>query len=447
MENPKFFMNINNIIDQNMFTESSLRTFVGVLKDYYMKQENVPSYSLMETLLRSKSKNEIEIQYFIDTISKIRDMSSEGVDTINDMADKFFRQQNLTKAINQIQRIIENGNFERYYECEDIIKKAIETRSDEDDYIHFDDNLDDVLSDDYRCAIPTGIGKIDETLEGGLGKGELGIILGPSSFGKTSLTTSLAGYAATYKCDKNNGKGFKVVQYVFEDREKQIQRKHIGKLTNIESKDLSKDEYIDKVRDTISAFEDRQMLHDNLLIKRLKSGEVTASEIHRKIRKLINAGFKPDMVIIDYFECLKLESGHTAGDSEWSKEGITMRKLESMANELEIALWVPIQGTKDSLGAELVTMSQGGGSVKKIQIGHIIMSIARTMESIEQNLATIAILKNRAGKAGKVFNNVEFNNGTCRISTDNIDEMNFIEYGNNRQQERYNLAKEVFKNK
>ena len=88
-------------------------------------------------------------------------------------------------------------------------------------------------------------------------------------------------------------------------------------------------------------------------------------------------------------------------------------------------------------------MSQGGGSVKKIQIGHIIMSIARTMESIERNLATIAILKNRAGKAGKVFNNVEFNNGTCRISTDNIDEFNMVEYNEDKQKQREQLAKEV----
>jgi hypothetical protein len=31
-------------------------------------------------------------------------------------------------------------------------------------------------------------------------------------------------------------------------------------------------------------------------------------------------------------------------------------------------------------------------------------------------------LKNRAGKAGKVLNGVSFNNGTCRISTDNVEE-------------------------
>jgi hypothetical protein len=71
-------------------------------------------------------------------------------------------------------------------------------------------------------------------------------------------------------------------------------------------------------------------------------------------------------------------------------------------------------------------MDKIGGSVKKAQIAHVIMSIARTVDDIANNKATIAILKNRAGKSGKVFNNVEFNNGTCRISTDNVDELDSL---------------------
>ena len=39
MDDHKFFVGINNIIDQNMFTESALRTYVGVLKEYYEVQQ------------------------------------------------------------------------------------------------------------------------------------------------------------------------------------------------------------------------------------------------------------------------------------------------------------------------------------------------------------------------------------------------------------------------
>lgn len=96
---------------------------------------------------------------------------------------------------------------------------------------------------------------------------------------------------------------------------------------------------------------------------------------------------------------------------------------------------------------ELVTMDKAGGSFKKIQIAHIVMSIARSNEDIAENKATIAILKNRAGKAGKVFNNVEFNNGTCRISTANCDDGldSMFAFDKKQQKDRDNLASEIFK--
>jgi replicative DNA helicase len=279
------------------------------------------------------------------------------------------------------------------------------------------DHIAETLSDDYRIPIPTGIGKIDEALEGGLGKGELGVIIGPTSFGKTSLTTAMASHAA---CS-----GYKVLQIVFEDRIKQIQRKHLGRITGIEAKDLSKPENIDKVRETIENFPDKEKLNENLRIVKFPSGEKTARQIERFIKKLINSGFKPDLTIIDYFECLEHEVDRS-NSNEFSQEGKTMRRFEAMAGELDMAIWIPSQGTKDSINLELVTMDKIGGSVKKAQIAHVIMSIARTVDDIANNKATIAILKNRAGKSGKVFNNVEFNNGTCRISTDNVDELDSL---------------------
>ena len=46
----------------------------------------------------------------------------------------------------------------------------------------------------------------------------------------------------------------------------------------------------------------------------------------------------------------------------------SLRKFESMAMDLNIAIWIPVQGTKDSLNVEIVTMDKAGGSFKKIQI-------------------------------------------------------------------------------
>jgi hypothetical protein len=56
--------------------------------------------------------------------------------------------------------------------------------------------------------------------------------------------------------------GYKVLQIVFEDRIKQIQRKHLGRITGIEAKDLSKPENIDRVKETIENFPDKEKLNE-----------------------------------------------------------------------------------------------------------------------------------------------------------------------------------------
>jgi len=442
IEDKEFFKDLCDIIDQNLFTDPNLKTLVGVMREYYKKEQVPANYDLIKIALANKSHNETEKEYYDAIVDKIHGISSEGSNYIRELAEKFFKQQNMIRVANEIIKIAGKGDIENYDKCVDILNKALIQGTNEDlGYCVFD-NENETLSEDYRVAIPTGIGKIDETLEGGLGKGELGCIIGSSSFGKTSLTTAMASFAATYRCPQNNDDGYKVLQIVFEDRVKQIQRKHMGRITGIEAKDLSKPGIIEKVREQLAKYEDRELLQKNLRIIRLPSGEKTADDIKRLIIKLKNTGFSPDLVIVDYFECLLCKGD--SSDDKWEKEGKTMRKFEAMAGELNIGIWIPVQGTKDSLNVEVVTMDKAGGSFKKIQIAHIVMSIARTVEDIEESKATIAILKNRAGKAGKVFNNVEFNNGTCRISTDNVDEFNsMLAFNRDREKDRENTQKAI----
>jgi replicative DNA helicase len=413
ISNHTFFEDLSPIIDQNMFTDPNLKTFVGVMKNYYERGGVVPSYDMMDVELRNISHSERETETYEAVLDKVKNTPSEGVDRIRELAEKFFRQQNIVRTANEILKIAGNGDSDQYEACVGLLNDAM-TKGIHNDFGEcLFDHLEETLSDDYRIPIPTGIGKIDETLEGGLGKGELGVIIGPTSFGKTSLTTAMASHAAE--------QGFKVLQIVFEDRIKQIQRKHLGRITGIEAKDLSKPDNIELVKATLEAYPLKEAMQNNLRIVKFPSGEKTARQIERFIKKMINSGFKPDLTIIDYFECLEHENDKSISN-EYEKEGKTMRRFEAMAGELDMAIWIPSQGTKESINLELVTMDKIGGSVKKAQIAHVIMSIARTVDDIANNKATIAILKNRAGKSGKVFNNVDFNNGTCRISTDNVDE-------------------------
>ena len=158
-----------------------------------------------------------------------------------------------------------------------------------------------------------------------------------------------------------------------------------------------------------------------------------------------NIGFVPDLVIIDYFECVDL-GDIGKGENEFNREGKVMRKFESMAKEFNIALWITLQGNKDSVSAEVVTMDKAGGSYKKVQIAHVVVSIARSMEDIKNNKATLALLKNRAGGSGAVWTGVDFNNGTCTISTDNVDDFDdLFDYKKKKDKEELDLQMSIFK--
>lgn len=440
-----FFKDLCPIIDQNAFTEYFLKRVVGNMREFYEKYEHVPSFDTLASVLSSSIRDDIERETTLALLEELKRFQIESIDYIKDQATRFFKQQNIIKTANTILQIAEAGNDNQYEQCVDLLQKALNAGSRNEMGSSVFDELNEVLSDDYRVAIPTGIGKLDEALEGGLGKGELGLIIGSSGFGKTTLTTSIAAHAATYKCDDNSYEGYKVLQIVFEDRVKQIQRKHIGKITGIEAKDLSKPEFEPHVREILENYDDATMLAQNLKIVKFPSGEITASAIKRYIKKLMNGGFKPDVLIVDYFECLEHEKDANTSN-EYEREGKTMRKFEAMAGELDMAIWIPSQGSRDSINMEIVTMDKVSGSIKKAQIAHVIISIARTIEDIENSKATISLLKNRAGKSGKIFNNVDFNNGTCRISTDNCDDYDsFAMYGRNQQDEMTKTQREIYK--
>ena len=241
----------------------------------------------------------------------------------------------------------------------------------------------------------------------------------------TSFTTAIDAYAATYKCDMNNHEGYKVLQIYFEDDDVDITRKHFGRITQTEARFMKRLDIADRdeIETTLRNHPNKEMLEGNLRLKHFRTGTKTASDIEIFIKKLINKGFKPDLVSIDYFECIAPERGGYNSDTEWTREGVTMRKLENMAKDLNCAIWVATQGNKDSINSpEYVRMDQAGGSIRKVQVAQLILSIARALEDIDRNKAVISILKNRSGKSGKIFNNVKFNNGTCTISCDEIEE-------------------------
>ena len=398
-----FSRSIIDVIENNYFENKYFKIIIQMIKEYYTKYEHIPTFDTLEQITKSELQQELASKIVLDTLTKIKDAPTEGQEFVQEKALKFCKQQELQKAITKAQKVIDGGEFENYDTLETLVREALQVGEREDGMEDVFNNLDEVLNEDYRHPIPMGIPGIDRLLKGGLARGEIGVVLAPTGVGKSTLLTKISNHAFNL--------GYNVLQIFFEDNPKIIQRKHITLWTKVHPDELTvkKDEVMAKVKEIKDSMENR------LILKKLPSDTVTMLQIKGQIRKMIADGVKIDMVLLDYIDCVV--PNKNLGD-EWKSEGSVMRAFESMCHELDLVGWTATQGNRSSISSDVVTTDQMGGSIKKAQVGHVIISVAKSLQQKEMKLATIAITKSRIGDDGVVFENCKFDNGMLDIDTE-----------------------------
>ena len=433
--NKKFADRIIDIVHAKYFDNEYFRLIVAQIKDYYEKYEKIPTIDTLETILKMEIKDKVTQDYVFEMLKEIRDLAVEDWEFVQSKALNFCRQQELKKANEKINKIVDNGEFDNYETCAEILREALSVGAEKDDGTSITENIEAVLEKDFRHPIPTGINGIDQLTDGGLSRGELGVVLAPYGVGKTTILTKIANSAYN--------EGYNVLQIVFEDMPDVIKRKHLACWSGIDLNELA-----DRKVEVLSKHKEvTQNRTNDLRIRKFSSEGVTMQTIKSFVRHEISTGFKPDIMVLDYIDCVESTKQYS---DEWSGEGNVMRGFESMLSEFGLVGWTAVQGNRSSISADVVTGDQMGGSIKKAQIGHFIMSIARTLPQKESGRATIAVLKSRFGRDGVVFEDCTFDNGKVLIDTESS--QTFLGYEKNQEvrkeshtRERIQRAKELQK--
>jgi len=422
----EFARSIIDVIELNYFENKYFKLIIQMIKEYYKKYESSPSYETLNQIAKSEIQQELAARMVLDTVTKVMEAPLEGSTYVQEKALKFCKQQELQKVMTKAQKIIDGGEFENYDTLEEMVSKALqvgEVDKGTEDVFH---NLDEVLNDDYRHPVPMGIPGIDKLLKGGLAKGEIGVILAPTGVGKSTLLTKIANHGFNL--------GYNILQIFFEDNPKIIQRKHFTLWTGIAPDNLQtqKEEVMAKITEI------KETMVNKLTLKKLPSDTLTMMQIKNQVRKMIAEGNKIDMILLDYIDCVVPDKN--LGD-EWKSEGSVMRGFEAMCHELNIVGWTATQGNRSSISSEVVTTDQMGGSIKKAQVGHVIISVAKTLQQKEMKLATIAITKSRIGSDGVVFENCKFDNELIEIDTESS--VTFLGFEEQKEEKQRDRVKEL----
>ena len=422
----EFSHTIMDVLETSYFDNKYFKMIVAMIKEYFQKYQSTPTFDTLEQIAKSEISTEMVLKIILDTIRQVKEAPFDGSVFVQEKALKFCKQQELQKAMKQAQKIIDEGDFESYDKVEELVRDAIQVGEKDMGTGDVFANLEVVLDEDFRSPIPIGIKGIDNLLKGGLAKGEIGVILAPTGVGKTTILTKIANTAFNM--------GFNVLQVFFEDNPKIIQRKHFTIWTGIEPDNLvfHKEKVFEKIHEI------QNSMRNKLILKKLPSDSLTMLQIKNQVRKMIADGTKIDVIIMDYIDCVMPEK--VLGD-EWKSEGSVMRHFEAMCHELGLVGWTATQGNRSSISSEVVTTDQMGGSIKKAQVGHVIISVAKTLQQKELNLATIAITKSRIGKDGVVFENCKFNNELLEIDTEAS--VTFLGFEEQQEQKKADRVKEL----
>ena len=402
------FKNDMQYINQNAFTNPIYKTISGVIKDYAYEFEYIPSYEILNSLMSSKISCDIELELTLASIKEIRELDTEGLNWVKKESIEFFKRQELIKFFNLQLEDIRMGVDVTTKDLQSDISKILSIGTHDNVFTGVYDEFEETFSPENIVHIPTLCKEIDDYLQGGIIKTNLVLVAASSGVGKTTLSTALAHSAAI--------SGFKALQIFFEDNVPAIRRKHFGRATEIESRFINTEEYSERAKEIAINYEHKDAIKNNIKLCRFRNGEITPNMIKQRVNQLINSGFSPDMILIDYFECLANPTNRNI-QNEWKLETQKMRELENLCRDFGCTVIVFTQGTKESANGMLLTLDKIGGSAGKYQVAHMLMTLNRTQKDADDNRAELFIPKNREGKAGMVFR-IHLNNGIPKIKVD-----------------------------
>jgi succinate dehydrogenase/fumarate reductase flavoprotein subunit len=157
------------------------------------------------------------------------------------------------------------------------------------------------------------------------------------------------------------------------------------------------------------------IISKKIVIKRLQNTKTTWEEVENYIFNLIMVkNFRPDVIFIDYFDCLK----HTTDMRLTQVQAATrcIKKIDEFAKTHKYAIWVMQQTNRQ--GAQAATKGDVEGNIQGAfavqQTTGVNMYLTKSEEEKSANKASLTLKKNRQGCLC-TFESFYFNNGTLQI--------------------------------
>ena len=233
------------------------------------------------------------------------------------------------------------------------------------DYV---EGLEERLTESVRDVVSTSWDVINEVMDGGLGKGELGVIVAPAGIGKTWMLQVLGSAAVK--------DGLTVVHYTLELNQTYVGLRYDTVFSGVTTANIKYHQ--DDVKKVI------ERLPGKLVIKYYPTRSATVPTLASHLKQLDIQSIKPDLVLVDYADILR----DVGGAREVRHQlGNIYEDLRGMAGEFDLPVWTASQANRSSLEEEVIDASKVAESYSKVMTADFVMSVSRKVEDKVANNA------------------------------------------------------------
>ena len=374
------------VLDLNFLELKHLRVFVERIRRYRKKYGVHPTSNIMHSIIRTGLDGEAESikvrirEYYARVLANGEIPKSS--EYIKDTALDFCKKQKLKEALIKSVDLIKSSSFD---EVSKIIDGALKLGSDNTLGYEYLADFEKRFEIKARSPITTGWKQIDDIAKGGLGKGELGVVVAPTGAGKSMVLVHLG--AQAIKTGKN------VIHYTLELGDTIVAGRYDAAITGVELKNLGvfKEKIYDEIKD----------LTGKLIVKEYPTRSASIQTIKNHIDKLRRRDFVPDMIIVDYGDLIRPESSKR--DEKRHQLETIYEQLRGLAQEVECPVWTASQTNRSGLNAEVITMESISEAFNKCFVADFIFTVSRTIEDKNTNQGRIFVAKNRNGPDGLVY--------------------------------------------
>jgi replicative DNA helicase len=382
LEDRPFAEQISEILEIKYFEFDHLKFFIKKLFEHKKKYGTHPVKEMIQALFTDiSSLSEIDQEMFALFIDKVENEKVLEPEFIKDTALEFCKKRKVQEAMYKCVEHLDHMQFDDIRKEMNVALNLGLDRNVGYDYI---EDFEERYLQKTRAPISTGWPRMDEVLQGGHGRGELGVIIAPTGAGKSLVLTHLG--AECYRQGKT------VIYYTLELSQEAVGSRFDSCLTHIPLDELKHNK--DYIREKISEFSGK------LIIKEYPMRVGTVSMIKNHLEKLKGLDINPDMIIVDYADLMK--PSRTLGEKRFEIEE-TYEELRGLAKETKAVLYTASQTNRSGLNAEIVTHESISEAFQKCFPADFIFTLSRTTNDKSTDSGRFFIAKNRNGIDGVVM--------------------------------------------